>query len=114
MASLLFFQRNNTYCSDTIFAACQQQRHPVKNTDVCIPQCNIQQPSFRNQTVEMGIAQDLYMLPPAKAMFMLTAFAFSREDIPANSRTHILHRFCQNPRQLVFVKYMACLIDYQF
>ena len=30
MASLLFFQRNNTYCSDTIFAACQQQRHPVK------------------------------------------------------------------------------------
>ena len=46
MVYFLFLQRNNAYCSDTILTACQQQRHPVKNTDVCVPQCNIQQPSF--------------------------------------------------------------------
>ena len=49
---LLFFHRNNTYRSDTILAAGHEQRHPVKNADVSIPQCNIQQPSFRYQTVK--------------------------------------------------------------
>ena len=54
MAFLLFFHKNNAYRSDTILATGQEQRHPVKNADIRIPQCDIQQPSFRNQTVKKG------------------------------------------------------------